>query len=286
MQNILITGASTGIGYHTTKLFLEKGYFVFGSVRNKEDADRLKNDFSDQFHPLIFDVSDQQGINQAVEEVKPILAGKGLSCLVNNAGIAVNGPLQHLSIDELKHQFDINVYGVLRVTQAFLPFLGAQIPAQFPAGKIVNISSVSGFVTAPFLGAYAMSKYALESMSDAFRRELSIYGIDVVVIEPGAVSTKIWHKAKYIHPRFLETDYGPILKNWERMVGKSEKNGVPAGDVAAKIYDSLVQKKPSSRYIIAKNKMIMKLVKHILPHRFIDKQLTKNFKSKAQKTEK
>ena len=286
MQNILITGASTGIGYYTSKLFLEKGYFVLGSVRKKEDADRLKNDFGDQFHPLIFDVSDQQGIDQAVKEVKTILAGKGLACLVNNAGIAVNGPLQHLSVDELKHQFDINVYGVLRVTQAFLPFLGAQIPAQIPAGKIVNISSVSGFVTAPFLGAYAMSKYALESMSDAFRRELSIYGIDVVVIEPGAVSTEIWDKAKYIHPRFLETDYGPILKNWERMVGKSEKNGVPPENVATKIYNSLIQNNPSSRYIVAKNKMMMKLVKYILPHRFIDKQLTKNFKSKAQKTEK
>lgn len=282
MQNILVTGASTGIGYHTTKLFLEKGYAVLGSVRKKEDASRLKKDFGQHFHPLIFDVTDQEGIGQAVKEVQNILSGQGLACLVNNAGIAVNGPLQHLSVEELHHQFDINVYGVLRVTQAFLPFLGAQIPAKYPAGKIINISSVSGFVTAPFLGAYAMSKYALESMSDAFRRELSIYGIDVVVIEPGAVSTEIWEKAKYIDPRFLQTDYGAILKNWERMVGNSEKNGVPPLEVAQKICESLVHKSPDSRYIVAKNKRLMQLVKYILPHRFVDKQLTKTFKGKRK----
>jgi len=109
-----------------------------------------------------------------------------------------------MEIKDLHHQFDVNVYGVLRVVQAFLPFLGAQIPAKYPPGKIINISSVSGFVTAPFLGAYAMSKYALESMSDALRRELSIYDIDVVIMEPGAVSTDIWDKAKYLDPKYLE----------------------------------------------------------------------------------
>ncbi|MFT5386866.1 MAG: NAD(P)-dependent dehydrogenase (short-subunit alcohol dehydrogenase family) [Saprospiraceae bacterium] len=282
MQNILITGASTGIGYHTTKLFLEKGYGVLGSVRKKEDADRLKNDFGDHFHPLIFDVNDQEGINRAVEEAQQILSGKGLACLVNNAGIVVSGPLQHLSVEELQQQFDTNVFGVLRVSQAFLPFLGAQIPAKYPAGKIVNISSVSGFVTAPFMGAYAMSKYALESMSDAFRRELSIYDIDVVVIEPAAVSTDIWSKAKSLDPKFLDTDYGTILKNWDRMVDNSEKNGVPPDDVAQKIYTSVVAKKPSTRYIVAKKKMVMKLVKYVFSDRFLDKQLTKSFKRKVK----
>ena len=212
MKNILVTGASTGIGYYTVKLFLEKGYFVLGSVRKKEDADRLKNDFGNNFHPLIFDVSDQFGINQALEEADKILANNGLACLVNNAGIVVSGPLQHLSVEELHRQFDVNVYGVLRVTQAFLPYLGAQVPAKYPPGKIVNISSVSGFVTAPFLGAYAMSKYALESMSDAFRRELSIYGIDVVIIEPGAVSTEIWDKAKSIDPKIPGYRLWPDIK--------------------------------------------------------------------------
>lgn len=283
MKNVLITGASTGIGYHTVKLFIEKGYVVLGSVRKQADADRLKKDFGPHFHPLIFDVCDQNAIDKAVVEAEQILQGKGLACLVNNAGYAVNGPLQHLEIKELHKQFDVNVYGVLRVIQAFLPFLGAQIPAKYPPGKIINISSVSGFVTAPFLGAYAMSKYALESMSDAFRRELSIYDIDVIVLEPGAVSTEIWSKAKYLDPKYLETDYGPILKDWEKMVGGSEKNAVPPLQVAEKVLSALIQRKPATRYIIAKKKMIMRLVKHVFTDRFLDKQTTKSFKSKIQR---
>lgn len=282
MQYILITGVSTGIGYRTTKFFLEKGYFVFGSVRKKVDADRLKNDFGSHFHPLIFDVCDQEAIDRSVLEVEEILKGKGLACLLNNAGMAVSGPLQHLSVEELHRQFDVNVYGVLRITQAFLPLLGAQIPAKYPPGKIVNISSVSGFVTAPFLGAYAMSKYALESMSDALRRELSIYDIDVVILEPGAVESEIWEKTKSLDPKYLDTDYGPILKDWEKLVSNSEKNAVPPIQVAEKVYEALTKKKPAIRSIIAKKKMVMRLVKYVLTDRFLDKQLTKSFKAKVK----
>ncbi len=283
MKNILITGVSSGIGLHTAKLFIEKGYFVLGSVRKKEDANRLKKELGDNFHPLVFDVCNQDEIDQAVKECEKLLDGKGLACLVNNAGIVVSGPLQHMSIEELNHQFDVNVYGVLRTSQAFLPFLGAQIPAKYPAGKIVNISSVSGFVTAPFLGAYAMSKYALESMSDALRRELSIYDIDVIIIEPGAVSSEIWTKAKYIDPKYLETDYGPILKKWDHLIKNSEKNAIPPTEIANLIYKRINQSKPPTRSIIAKQKTIMKLVKYILPDRLIDKQLTKSFKAKTRK---
>jgi len=280
MKNILITGASTGIGYRTVQLFIEKGYFVLGSVRKQVDADRLKEDFGEKFHPLVFDVCDAEAIKQAAIETERVLAGKGLACLVNNAGFAVNGPLQHMEIKDLHQQFDVNVYGVLRVVQAFLPFLGAQTPAKYPPGKIINISSVSGFVTAPFLGAYAMSKYALESMSDALRRELSIYNIDVIVLQPGAVATEIWDKSKAMDPKYLDTDYEPILKNWKKMVTKTEKNAVPALDVAQKIHSVLVQKNPATRHIIAKKKMIMTLVKHIFPDRFLDRQITKPFKKK------
>lgn len=284
MKNILITGVSTGIGYRTAKLFLEKGFFVLGSVRKQADADRLKKELGEHFHPLLFDVCDQEAIQRAAAEVETLLDGKGLAGLVNNAGYASNGPLQHMEIKELHQQFDVNVYGVLRVVQAFLPLLGAQLPAKYPAGKIVNISSVSGFVTAPFLGAYAMSKYALESMSDALRRELSIYGIDVIILEPGAVTSEIWDKAKDLDPKFLETDYAPILKNWEKMVGNSERNAVPPIEVAEKVYAAIVQSKPPTRSIIAKKKMVMRLVKYILPDRFIDKQVTKGWQAKMERS--
>ncbi len=280
MKNILITGASTGIGYHSTKYFIDKGYQVFGSVRKEEDAARLSNDFGDRFHALLFDVKDQAAIDQSVSKVEKVLSGKGLDLLVNNAGVAVNGPLQHLSIEKVHHQMDVNVYGVLRVTKAFLPLLGAQRPRKTTSGKIINISSVSGFVSAPFLGAYAMSKFALEAMSDALRRELSIYDIDVIVIEPGAIKTDIWEKAYEMDPEFLKTDYAPLLKNWDKVIQSTEKNGLPAEDIA-KLLDKCLQKdKPATRHIIAKKHFMMWMVKYLLPDRFLDKQLTKGWKKR------
>lgn len=278
MQYILITGVSTGIGREMTRYLIEKGFFVLGSVRKQEDAASLKKDFPKQFHPLIFDVCDAHAIQKAKAETESILGKKGLSGLVNNAGIAINGPLQHVEIDDLHRQFDVNVYGALRVTQAFLPLLGAQLPAKYPPGKIINISSVSGFVTAPFLAPYAMSKYALESMSDGLRRELSIYGIDVLVLEPGAVKSEIWDKAKQMDRKFLATDYGPILKNWENMVNQSEVNAIPATEIAKKTHQLLLKKQPATRQIIAKQKWLMRMVKYVLSDRFLDKQLTKSFK--------
>lgn len=280
MQNILITGVSTGIGYHAVKYFIEQGFFVFGSVRKKEHAERLQKEFGKQFHPLVFDVCDSEAISLAAEETKSKLNGQGLAMLVNNAGIAVSGPLKHMSMTDLHQQFDVNVYGVLRVTQAFLPLLGGELPQKVKPGKILNISSVSGFVSAPFLGAYAMSKHALESLSDALRRELKIYDIDVIVIEPGAIKTEIWEKSYDLDPKYLKTDYAPILADWEKMIHNSEKNGLPAVEVAKLIHNCLKKDKPATRHIIAKKKMIMRLVKYVLPDRFLDKQITKGWKEK------
>ncbi len=284
MQYVLVTGVSSGIGYEITRFLIEKGYYVLGSVRKQADAERLRKAFPQQFHALIFDVCDQSAIDLAVVEVEKKLQGSGLTCLVNNAGYVVNGPLQHLPIEQLQQQFEVNVYGVLRVIQAFLPLLGAQIPAKYPPGKIINISSVSGFVTAPFLGAYAMSKYALESMSDALRRELCIYDIDVIILEPGAIQSEIWNKAKHLDPLFLKTDYGPILKNWNKMVENSERNVLAPIEIARTIHTVIKKKRPATRHIIAKNKFVMKLVKYVFSDRFIDKQLSKSFKKKVGKS--
>jgi NAD(P)-dependent dehydrogenase (short-subunit alcohol dehydrogenase family) len=282
MKNILITGVSTGIGYHSAKYFIEQGFFVFGSVRKEADAQRVSADLGANFQALIFDVTDQEAIDLAAESVEEQLGDAGLDLLVNNAGIAVSGPLQYLTIDELHHQMNVNVYGVLRVTKAFLPILGAKRPRKHSPGKIINISSVSGFVSAPFLGAYAMSKHALESMSDALRRELSIYDIDVIVIEPGAIKTDIWEKSQNIDPKFLKTEYAPILKDWDKMIKNSEKNGLPAKDIAMLLHRILEKARPATRHIIAKKKFVMWMVKHILPDRFLDGKLTEGWKEKLK----
>ena len=186
MQYIIVTGASTGIGRAVAEHFLKKGAYVFGSVRKETDAELLKSTLGDHFEPLIFDVRDNEAIKKAAEIVKNRVGTEGVSLLVNNAGIAVSGPLQHLDIEDYQTQFDINVFGVQRVTQAFLPLLGASFTTKIKQkGMIINISSISSMVTTPFLGAYSASKIALEYWSDALRRELSIYGIRVVNISAG-----------------------------------------------------------------------------------------------------
>ena len=271
MKYILITGVSTGIGYATTKYFLEKGYFVFGSVRKKSDAVKLSQDFSNNFKPLLFDVTDDKAIANAVLDVQHVIGDKGLSGLVNNAGIAVSGPMQHVPIEKLEHQINVNVLGVVRVTQAFLPLLGAIENSPFPPGRIIQISSVSGTISAPFMGPYSASKYALEAISDAFRRELSIFGIKVVVIQPGPIQSDIWEKINEEHD-YPDTYYAPILQKRKKSVRKTGKNAIPAVAVAEKIWAGMELKNPSTRYLVDKAAWKMKIYQK-LPDKMLDLSL-------------
>jgi NAD(P)-dependent dehydrogenase (short-subunit alcohol dehydrogenase family) len=191
MKYYLITGASSGIGYATCQTLIKQGHFVFGSVRKESDAARLQQAFGNNFQALIFDVCDEKGVQDAVVAIAKVVGKNGLAGLVNNAGIVVYGPINELELSEFKRQMDVNVYGLLRVTKAFLPLLGAQHPQIFKPGKIVNISSVSGIFTTPFLVPYCVSKKAVEVITDGLRMELLPYGIDVVSILPGPVKTSI-----------------------------------------------------------------------------------------------
>lgn len=275
MKYILITGVSTGIGYATAKYFLEKGYYVFGSVRKKADADKLKKEFSNQFQPLIFDVTDDRAVANAVLEVQHVIGDNGLTGLVNNAGIAVTGPMQHVPIEKIQHQLNVNVLGVVRVTQAFLPLLGAMENCTFPPGRIIQISSVSGTISTPFMGPYSASKYALEAISDAFRRELSIFGIKVVVIQPGPIKSEIWEKIHHEHD-YPETYYAPILAKRKKVVQKSGQNAIPAVAVAEKIWTGMESKNPKTRYLVDKEAWKMKIYQK-LPDKILDNATTKPF---------
>lgn len=278
MKYILITGVSTGIGYAATKYFLERGYFVFGSVRKKADSEKLKKDFPTNFQPLIFDVTDSAAVKNAVLEVQHLIGDKGLSGLVNNAGIAVSGPMQHVPIEKLEHQLNVNVLGVVRVTQAFLPLLGAVENCSFPAGRIIQISSVSGTISAPFMGPYSASKYALEAISDAFRRELSIFDIKVVVIQPGPIQSDIWEKIINSDDYYPDSIYGPILEKRKKGIAKSGDNAIPAIKVAEKIWAGMELKNPKTRYLVDKAAWKMKLYQK-LPDRIVDNAVTKPFKN-------
>lgn len=254
MENILITGVSTGIGYSLCKVYLAKGCQVFGSVRKEEDAQRLSEEFGDNFHALIFDVTDHEAVSASVETVKDMIGNEGLDCLINNSGIAVSGTVMHLSLEDYQRQFDVNLFGVIAVTKAYLPMLGAAKDYDKKPGKIFNISSVSGQIAFPFLSPYCASKFALEAFSDSLRREMLLYGIDVISIEPGPIKTPIWKKSEALPNGALDSDYGPILEKFAQQVGKSAKKGMESDDLAKRIFDVYHKKRPKTRYAFLNDK--------------------------------
>jgi NAD(P)-dependent dehydrogenase (short-subunit alcohol dehydrogenase family) len=265
MENILITGASTGIGYSLCKIYLEHGCRVFGSVRNSEDATRLSADFGGQFHPLVFDVTDHKSVETSVATVQKTLNDEGLDCLINNAGIAVGGPVMFTSMEDYQRQFDVNLFGVIAVTKAYLPLLGADKNYKHTPGKILNISSTSGQIAFPFLSPYCASKFALEAFGDSLRRELLLYGIDVISIEPGPIKTPIWNKSAELSPEVMASDYGSVLQKFQQMMDKSASQGMESDELARKVYGVYKKDKPKTRYAF----MNRKFTNFIIPMYFI-----------------
>jgi len=284
MKSILITGVSSGIGWSTAKLFLSKGYLVFGSVRKQVDAERLKAELGENFHPLIFDVQDLKAIQEAFLHVKRILGDKALDCLVNNAGVSVNGPMAYIALEEFSEQLDINVLGLVRVTQTFLPLLG--FDNDLPKGKIVNISSGAGRVTRPFMAPYAASKHAVEAVSDGLRRELLDFGIGVTIIEPGPIQSEIWNKAKAESAeqinKYKGTPYERIYAKMDKAVQGMEGAALDASIVANLIYGIAEGEKTKTRYLVAPKKWLFWLAIHVFPDKFLDKMFQKQFRHLLQ----
>ncbi|NAS30117.1 SDR family NAD(P)-dependent oxidoreductase [Flavobacteriaceae bacterium R38] len=277
MNTILITGVSSGIGSTAAGRFLKEGYKVFGSVRKIEDAQKLVDEFGDLFIPLVFDVTDEKAIHEATKVVESHLEEEeGLNCLINNAGMSVNGPMAYVSIDELKKQFDVNVYGIVRVTQAFLPLLGFNNSRK--KGKIINIGSAAGKVTRPFMAPYAASKHAIEAISDGFRRELMQFGIDVIVLEPGPIKSEIWKKAKQADNKYEDTPYKIYYSKLDKAIDGMEKVAIPTEKLADLLFKIVNRKKNKARYLIAPKKWLFWLAIHVIPDRYMDGMFLKQTK--------
>src|SRR6478735_8740690 len=228
MKSVVVTGASTGIGHATAKLLVDKGFGVFGSVRKQADADRLKSEFGANFTPLIFDVTDEKAVLAAAGQVRAALNGEKLAGLVNNAGIAIGGPVLGLPVDEFRRQMDVNVIGPIIAVQAFGPLLGADPELKGPPGRIVMISSVSGKHGNPLTSAYAASKHAIEGLSESLRRELLLFGIDVIIVAPGAVKTPIWSKGDAVDmTAYKNSPYAPALENIRKFTKYLSEIGLP-----------------------------------------------------------
>ena len=275
MKSAVITGASTGIGWATTKLLVDRGFRVFGSVRKQADAERLKSEFGANFTPLICDVTDEAAVLAAAREVRNALNGETLSGLVNNAGIAVAGPVLELSADEFRRQMEVNVVGPIITTQAFGPLLGSDPSLKGPKGRIVMISSVAGRNGNPLTAAYSASKHAIEGLSESLRRELMLFGIDVIVVAPGAVKTPIWSKAEEVDiSAYKNSPYFPALQKVRAFMLKLGATGLPAETVAETIFGALTRPNPKVRYQITPDPL-RHLAVAVLPKRMIDKYIAR-----------
>jgi NAD(P)-dependent dehydrogenase (short-subunit alcohol dehydrogenase family) len=271
MKSVVVTGVSTGIGWGIAKVLLANGFRVYGSVRKRADADRLKTEFGANFVPLLFDITDEAAVLAAAREVRAALKGETLAGLVNNAGVAISGPLLELSVDDFRRQIEINLTGQVIVTQAFAPLLGADPSLKGEPGRIVMMSSVAGKRALPFSGAYAASKHALEGLSESLRRELMLFGIKVVIIGPGAIDTPIWDK-------MASTDLAPYknspyLATIERIhtamptIGRKSLSPERVGEL---VHHVLTASSPRVRYPIVQNRL-QYFISLILPRRALDR---------------
>jgi len=271
MKTVVVTGSSTGIGWGAAKVLISHGFRVFGSVRNAADADRLAHELGANFSPLLFDVTDAPAVAKAADIVAAALAGETLLGLVNNAGIAVPGPLLHLPVDDFRRQLEVNVTGQLIVTQAFAPLLETDASRKGPPGRIVMISSVGGRNASPFLGPYSASKFALEGLSESLRRELMVDGIDVIVIAPGAVATPIWDKAQALDvSAYADTPYAPALAAGKDYMIALGRNGFPPEKIGRTILTALTSPRPRTRYTVTPDPLQEFLVNN-LPKRMVDR---------------
>jgi len=277
MRSVVVTGVSTGIGWGILKVLIQNGYRVFGSVRKAQDAERLTKEFGETFVPLIFDITDEAGVQAAAQQVREQLNGETLFGLVNNAGIAVPAPLMHQSIEDFRKQMEVNLIGQIIVTQAFLPQLGAERSLKGKPGRIVNISSVSGREGYPFLGAYAASKFALEGFSESLRRELMLYGIDVIIIGPGSVATPIWDKAERVDLSIYDnTEYAEAGRRIQKYMIEDGRRGYPPEKVGEIVLYALTTPKPRVRYAVVPGNFISRFIQILLPKRVIDRIIARN----------
>lgn len=274
-KDVVVTGVSTGIGHAITKVLVERGFRVFGSVRKQADADRLQREFGNNYVPLIMDISDSDAVRQAAQQVRSMIGDKNLVGLVNNAGIVVSGPLLYLRASEYRRQLDVNLISPLVVIQAFAPLLGTDRKRQGAAGRIVNITSSCGKVAIPLLGAYTASKFGLEGMSDALRRELMLFGIDLVIIEPGTVNTEMFDKGeKEDLSEFKQTEYWEAVQKFQKfIVTEARTNGLPPERLGEAVHRALTTPKPKARYAVIPQRFKNWTLPRLLPARMVDAAL-------------
>ncbi|SDX37877.1 SDR family NAD(P)-dependent oxidoreductase [Hymenobacter psychrophilus] len=279
-KSVVITGVSSGVGLAAARAFLARGYRVFGSIRRDADAEQLRAELGPNFMPLLFDVTDAEAVARAATDVAHALGTRPLTGLLNNAGIAFGGPLQHQPLDVIRQHFEVNVLGLIQVTQAFLPLLGARAGFAGHPGRVLNMGSVSGQVASPFLGAYVGSKHALEGVTATWRRELGLFGIPVVLIGLGVTQTPIWDKGIDLGP-YAHTPYHGPARRFLGFINKTRSQGLTPEYVAGRLVQIMETPRPKLRYTIAADVFRAYIVPRLLPARALDWLLARGLGLKA-----
>ena len=273
---VVVTGASKGIGRAIALGLAQQGYHVFAGVRKAADGELLVTAAGANLTPLVIDVTDGAQVAAAAEVVRATVGDIGLAGLVNNAGVAVAGPLEFMPLDELRNQLEVNVVGLMGVTQALLPLL------RVAKGRLINISSLGGRIAGPWTGPYHASKFALEALTDSLRQELAPWGIEVVSIEPGAIATPIWEtslaRAAQIASRFPAQAHDLYGKQMAKRIAAAEKNisaGIPPERVAAVVATALTTPRPKTRYPVGPDAQLAVNLIARLPDRWRDWLVTR-----------
>ena len=270
-RSVVITGASTGIGEACALRMDGLGWRVFAGVRKEADGQALKTKASERLTPIILDVTEQPTINASAEAVSAAVGESGIAGLVNNAGIGVMGPLEFISVDELRRQLEVNVIGQIAVTQAFMPQI------RKGNGRIVNMGSIGGRIAFPFLGPYNASKFAMEAMTDSLRQELQPWGIHVSIIEPGSIATPIWDKSKVAIDELKKTlpeeammFYNDAMEASDKILQEFEEAGIPPDEVAKFVEHALTAKTPKTRYVVGRDAQLQRMLAKWVPDRMRD----------------
>lgn len=275
-NSVFITGASSGIGRASALLMAQSGWRVFAGVRKTEHGEQLQSESPANITPVILDVTDRAGIRAAAEQVSAQLDGRGLDGLANIAGVGLARPVEYVSAEELQEIFDINVFGQIAVTQAFLPAIRRS------RGRIVNITSVGAHIGIPFGGGLNSSKGAFGLLTDSLRLELRPFGIRVCTIEPGAVKTPAVEKtlgnvdaAIGKLPPQGAAEYGAMFREFTRRAYKREMSGNAPEAVAKAVHHALTARRPRIRYRIGADAHVLATLPEILPARLLDLLLLK-----------
>jgi NAD(P)-dependent dehydrogenase (short-subunit alcohol dehydrogenase family) len=271
VRSVLITGASTGIGRATALRLDRDGWRVYAGVRREEDAEALGATGSERLTPLILDVTDAGQIAAAAGQIEAVSPG-GLDGLVNNAGVAIPGPLETLPLEDFRRQVEINLTAQVAVTQAMLPLI------RQARGRIVFIASIGGRIAFPLNGAYHAAKFGIEAVGDVFRQELRPWGISVAVVEPGSIDTPIWERGERnadeiearAHPD-QEALYGAAIASFRGVVRKLAAKGIPPEKVAKAIAHALESSRPRTRYLVGLDAKLQARLKLVIPTRLFDR---------------